>query len=70
MTATVAAVIASAEKPAKITEWKKGDGERVENDEVVLTISNATVYVLDDEAEAKKDKLVVELIVGSIHHEY
>lgn len=41
-----------------------------EADRIVLTISNATVYALDDEAEAKKEKLVAELIMGSIHHEY
>ena len=37
---------------------------------VVLTITNSIIYVLDDEAEQKKDELVVELIKGGVHYEY
>ncbi len=39
-------------------------------DRVVLILSNAVMYVLDDDAQQKKDDLVVELIKGGIHYEY
>lgn len=36
----------------------------------VLILSNSVMYVLDDDAQQKKEDLVLELIKGGIHYEY
>ena len=37
---------------------------------VVLILSNAVMWVLDDDAQQKVEDLVVELIAGGVHYEY